>query len=80
LISESSVPQPALAAAGGEWCHATGQITHVAAHDVVSERDYFFYDLWQASEMSTTHVVNGFSTIVKGRNRGGKSWQADGGR
>jgi hypothetical protein len=56
----------------------TGQITHLTAADVDTERDYLFKDLQQTGDLIEFFTVNGFHKQLKGRNGGGDPWHTDG--
>jgi hypothetical protein len=57
----------------------TGQITHVTAADVDSERDYLFACLKKTGDLAERYTVNGFHKILEGKNGGGDRWHTDGG-
>jgi hypothetical protein len=56
----------------------TGQITHVTAPDVDTERDYLFARLKQTGELSEINIVEGFHKVRSGKNGGGDPWTTDG--
>ena len=56
----------------------TGQITHVTAPDVDTERDYLFKCLEETSDLSESYVVDDFHKVRKGKNGGGDPWETDG--
>lgn len=56
----------------------TGQITHVTAPDVDTERDYLFRDLEQTGDLTERYVVDDFHQKKQGRNGGGDRWYTDG--
>jgi hypothetical protein len=56
----------------------TGEVTHVTAPDVDTERDYLFHDLAQTGDLAEQYVVAGFHKIREGRNGGGDPWRTDG--
>ncbi len=58
--------------------HTTGQITHVTAPDVDTERDYLFECLEKTKDLAARTVVPGFHKQLEGRNGGGDSWHTDG--
>jgi hypothetical protein len=60
------------------FSHTTGQITHHIGPDIDAERDHLFHDLEQTGRLSSTDVVDGFHTILQGRNGGGDPWETDG--
>ena len=59
--------------------HTTGQITHVTAASVDTERDYLFACLEKTGELAEHHVETGFHRQLEGRNGGGDPWHTDGG-
>ncbi len=58
--------------------HTTGQITHVTAPDIDSERDYLFECLEKTTDLATRSVVSGFHKQLEGFNGGGDPWRTDG--
>ena len=56
----------------------TGQITHVTAADVDTERDYLFRDLEQTGDLAEKYTVLDFHKVREGRNGGGDPWTTDG--
>jgi hypothetical protein len=56
----------------------TGQITHVTASDIDAERDYLFKQLKETGQLVDTQAIDGFHTILEGRNGGGDPWHTDG--
>jgi hypothetical protein len=56
----------------------TGQITHVTAADIDTERDYLFGDLKRTGDLEEFFVVENFHTVREGRNGGGDPWHTDG--
>jgi hypothetical protein len=56
----------------------TGQITHVTAANVDTERDYLFQCLERAHELAEQYSVDGFHKTLEGRNGGGDPWRTDG--
>jgi hypothetical protein len=56
----------------------TGQITHVTAPDVDTERDYLFQGLEKTGDLASREVISGFHTRREGRNGGGDPWHTDG--
>ncbi len=56
----------------------TGQITHVTAADIDSERGKLFADLERTGELAATDVIDGFHTVLAGKNGGGDPWHTDG--
>ncbi len=58
--------------------HTTGQITHVTAPDVDTERNYLFECLEKTTELADRSVVPGFHKQLDGFNGGGDPWRTDG--
>jgi hypothetical protein len=58
--------------------HTTGQITHVTAPDVDTERDYLFQCLEGTGDLADRYVDQGFHKQLDGKNGGGDSWHTDG--
>jgi hypothetical protein len=56
----------------------TGQITHVTAPDIDTERDKLFHDLEQTGQLRDIEVIEGFHKVLEGRNGGGDPWHTDG--
>jgi LssY C-terminus len=56
----------------------TGQITHLTAPDVDTERDKLFDDLKQTGDLAEFIIVPGFHKVREGRNGEGVSWHTDG--
>ena len=56
----------------------TGQITHVTAPDVDTERDYLFECLEKTGDLAEHYVEAGFHKHLEGRNGGGDPWRTDG--
>ena len=56
----------------------TGQITHVTAPDIDTERDYLFQCLKATSDLAENYFVDDFHKVRKGRNGGGDPWETDG--
>ena len=56
----------------------TGQITHVTAPEIDTERDYLFGNLKQTGDLSNLEVIDGFHKVLEGRNGGGDPWHTDG--
>jgi len=57
---------------------ATGQITHVTAPDVDTERDYLFECLEKTGQLEMRSDTANFHEQREGRNGGGDPWQTDG--
>lgn len=60
------------------FSHTTGQITHHIAPDIDTERDHLTATLQQTGDLRDTFAVDGFHSILKGRNGGGDPWSTDG--
>lgn len=56
----------------------TGQITHVTAADVDTERDYLFQCLEETGDLAERYVIDDFHKTREGRNGGGDPWYTDG--
>jgi hypothetical protein len=56
----------------------TGQITHVTAADIDTERDKLFGDLEQSGQLRDVSAINDFHKVREGRNGGGDPWHTDG--
>jgi LssY C-terminus len=56
----------------------TGQITHVTAPDVDTERDYLFECLEKSGDLASHDVMASFHTQLSGKNGGGDPWRTDG--
>jgi len=56
----------------------TGQITHVTAADVDTERDYLFGCLEKSGQLASQFIEDGFHQQLSGRNGGGDPWRTDG--
>jgi hypothetical protein len=56
----------------------TGQITHVTAADVDTERDYLFECLEKTGDLADHYAIDGFHQKLEGRNGGGDPWRTDG--
>jgi hypothetical protein len=56
----------------------TGQVTHVTAADVDTERDFLFHDLEQTGDLAERYAVDDFHKKRQGRNGGGDPWRTDG--
>jgi hypothetical protein len=57
---------------------ATGQITHVTAPDVDTERDYLFSCLTKTGELAEQTIEPHFHEQLTGKNGGGDPWRTDG--
>ena len=60
------------------FSRTTGQVTHVTAPDVDTERDYLFQCLEKSGDLASHDVISGFHTQHEGRNGGGDPWRTDG--
>jgi hypothetical protein len=60
------------------FSETTGQITHVTGTDIDKERAKLFHDLTQTGNVAETYFIDGFHTILEGRNGGGDPWRTDG--
>jgi len=58
--------------------HTTGQITHITAPDVDTERDYLIGALRQTGGLLESYVEDGFHTTLQGHSGGGDPWFTDG--
>lgn len=56
----------------------TGQITHVTAVDVDTERNYLFECLDKSGQLTDRYTIPGFHTQLTGHNGGGDPWKTDG--
>ncbi len=56
----------------------TGQVTHVTAADIDTERDKLFDDLKGTGDLSEFYIVEGFHKVREGKNGGGDPWYTDG--
>jgi hypothetical protein len=56
----------------------TGQITHVTAPDIDTERDKLFGDLRQSGQLRDVSAIDDFHKVHEGRNGGGDPWHTDG--
>ncbi len=58
--------------------HTTGQITHVTAPEIDTERDYLFSCLEETGKLESRTIVQGFHKQLNGLNGGGDPWRTDG--
>jgi hypothetical protein len=58
--------------------HTTGQVTHVTAADVDTERDYLFQCLEATGDLSERYAEDDFHKAREGKNGGGDPWRTDG--
>lgn len=63
---------------GVELSHTTGQVTHHIAPDVDAERDFLLAELTAAKHVLDVRWVDGYQTVLRGRNGGGDPWHTDG--
>lgn len=56
----------------------TGQITHVTAPDVDTERNYLFSCLQKSGSLADQYPITGFHKTLSGHNGGGDPWRTDG--
>jgi hypothetical protein len=56
----------------------TGQVTHVTAADIDTERDKLFDDLKQTGDLDEFYIVEDFHKVREGKNGGGDPWYTDG--
>jgi hypothetical protein len=56
----------------------TGQITHVTAPDVDTERDYLIDCLEKTGDLVDEYAEDDFHSIRQGKNGGGDPWRTDG--
>ncbi len=56
----------------------TGQITHVTAADVDTERDYLMQCLSKTGSLVEQSYEDGFHQVHEGKNGGGDPWKTDG--
>jgi hypothetical protein len=56
----------------------TGQITHVTAADIDAESNKLFHDLAATGELEESYFIDGFHTVLQGKNGGGDPWHTDG--
>lgn len=63
---------------GVELSRTTGQVTHHIAADVDTERDMLVAELSAAKHVMEVTWIEGYQTVLKGRNGGGDPWFTDG--
>jgi len=61
------------------FSETTGQITHVTAPDIDTERDYLLECLEKTGDLEDRSIIQGFHQQLEGRNGGGDPWRTDGG-
>ena len=62
---------------GVELSRTTGQVTHHISPDIDSERDLLISDLTAGKHVVKTTWIDGYQTVLQGRNGGGDPWQMD---
>lgn len=63
---------------GVELSRTTGQVTHHIAADVDTERDMLLSELTAAKHVTGTSWIDGYQTVLHGKNGGGDPWRTDG--
>ncbi len=63
---------------GVELSRTTGQVTHHIAADVDTERDLLIAELTTARQVLQTDWIDGYQTVLHGKNGGGDPWHTDG--
>ena len=63
---------------GVELSRTTGQVTHHIAPDVDAERDLLLAELTSAKEVQSVRWIDGYQTVLQGKNGGGDPWRTDG--
>lgn len=63
---------------GVELSRTTGQVTHHIAPNVDAERDFLLDGLTSAKQVLATRWIDGYQTLLQGRNGGGDPWFTDG--
>ena len=63
---------------GVELSRTTGQVTHHIAPDVDAERDLLLAELTSAKQVQSVRWIDGYRTVLQGRNGGGDPWHTDG--
>jgi hypothetical protein len=63
---------------GVEFSRSTGQVTHHIAPDVDAERDFLLAELTSAKQVQGVRWIDGYQTVLQGRNGGGDPWHTDG--
>ncbi len=63
---------------GVELSRTTGQVTHHIAADVDTERDMLIAELTAAKHVLKTTWIDGYQTVLQGKNGGGDPWHTDG--
>jgi LssY C-terminus len=63
---------------GVELSRTTGQVTHHIAPDVDAERDMLISELTAAKQVLAISWIDGYQTVLQGRNGGGDPWHSDG--
>jgi LssY C-terminus len=60
------------------FSHRTGQITHHTDANIDAERDFLFSDLERTVALASVEALDGFHTVLAGKNGGGDPWHTDG--
>lgn len=63
---------------GVELSRTTGQVTHHISPDIDGERDLLIADLTAGKHVVKTTWIDGYQTVLQGRNGGGDPWHMDG--
>lgn len=63
---------------GVELSRTTGQVTHHIAPDVDAERDLLLAELTSAKRVQSVRWIDGYQTVLQGKNGGGDPWHTDG--
>jgi hypothetical protein len=63
---------------GVELSRTTGQVTHHIAPDVDAERDLLLAELTSAKQLQSVRWIDGYQTVLQGKNGGGDPWHTDG--
>jgi LssY C-terminus len=63
---------------GVEFSRTTGQVTHHIAAAVDAERDMLVAELTAAKHVMETTWIDGYQTVLQGKNGGGDPWHTDG--
>ena len=63
---------------GVELSRTTGQVTHHISPDIDGERDLLIADLTAGKHVMKTTWIEGYQTVLQGKNGGGDPWQMDG--
>ncbi len=63
---------------GVELSRTTGQVTHHIAAGVDAERDLLLAELTAAKQVLQTDWIDGYQSVLRGKNGGGDPWHTDG--